>query len=120
MSIEIRDGHFYTAATARELASYGSPSGAPSIVFREISFIREAIATEVAKGNLSVKVQTSPMTSDSDYFNAWNDPAAFNSDEDKHRRTQMDMVRDYFSFMGYYIVRNRVGTSNNFEWEIKW
>ncbi|RMH14959.1 MAG: hypothetical protein D6698_11940 [Gammaproteobacteria bacterium] len=114
------DDPFFDAQTARYLAGMGQTGNQPSIVLREVIAIQTAIATAVAEGKLATTVQSSPMTTDSNYFFAWNDPAAYQSEEDRMRRDQMNKIRDYFSFRGYRISRNRVGTSNNFEWEIKW
>lgn len=110
---------FYGAAQARRIAM-GQAAG-NSDVLNEINALQNLIDTAAATSNLEVIVTgVTTMTSSTSFFGSFNDP--FNNDTatDKLNRAKMNEVINYFSRIGYVIKRNRVGTTDFFEWKISW
>jgi len=110
---------FYDASQARDIARGG---GAPlGDILIEINYLKAQIDGQVPGGGLSVTVaNATPMTESSVYFNAWSDPATYTDDASTLARSRMDAVIRYFSALGYRIQRQRVGTTNFFQWLISW
>lgn len=110
---------FYDAAAARDIARGG---GAPlGDILTEINFLKAQIDGATPGGGLSVTVASlTPMTQSTAYYNAWSDPATYTDDASVLARSRMDAVIRYFSALGYRIQRQRVGTTNFFQWVISW
>ena len=110
---------FYDANQAHDIAVGG---GAPlGVVLTEINYIKEQIDTAAPGGALSVTIAGgTTMTSSTQYFNAWNDPTTFSDDTSSLDRSRMDAVIAYFSRLGYRVQRQRVATTNFFQWTISW
>ncbi len=110
---------FYDASQARDIARGG---GAPlGVILTEINFIKEQIDSATPGGGLSVTiVNQTTMTNSTVYFNAWNDPATYTDDASTLARSRMDAVIRYFSALGYRVQRQRVNTTNYFQWVISW
>jgi len=110
---------FYDAARARQIAM-GQSAGANTIL-SEINTLQANIDTAAVGGNITLIVSnTTTMTSSTDYFNAWNDPFAYDAGADKLRRLEMQHVINYFSRLGYSIQRTRNGVNDRFDWNIEW
>lgn len=110
---------FFDAARARQIAM-GQSSG-NSDVLSEINTLQGLVNTAASGGNLETTVTAATtMTNSTAFFNAWNDPYNNDTGSDKLNRAKMDLVINYFSRLGYMIRRARVGTTNQFEWNIRW
>jgi hypothetical protein len=110
---------FYDAGQARNIATGGA--SALGEVLTEINYIKAQIDQAATASGLSVTIAGStPMTSTSSYFFAWNDVAAYTDDTSVLNRSRMDSVVRYFSALGYRMRRERVGTTNYFQWVITW
>lgn len=110
---------FYDAARARQIA-LGQASG-NSDVLTEINALQGLIDSAAASSNLQVIVTgITPMTNSNSFFFSWNDP--FNNDTatDRLNRAKMDAVINYFTRLGFYVKRKRVGITDFFEWSIEW
>jgi len=113
----MKDG-FYGASKARQIA-LGQASGGNTILL-EVNQLQQLVDTAASGGGLEVLISSTPMTTSTAYFNAFNDP--FNNDTaaDKLYREAMNIVISYFSQLGYSITRKRVGVTNFFEWKLQW
>jgi hypothetical protein len=60
----------------------------------------------------------SPMTADTNYYYAWSDPVTYSQDLFVLNRSRMDAVLRYFSTLGYRVQRQRVLTTDFFQWVI--
>jgi hypothetical protein len=110
---------FYDAVQARNIAQGGG--AALGVILTEINFIQEQIDTTAPTGGLSVTIAgETTMTNDTAYFNAWNDPLTYTDDTSVLDRMRMDAVVYYFSKLGYRVQRQRVGTTNFFQWVVSW
>ncbi len=110
---------FYDASQARCIAQGGA--SALGDILEEINYIKQQIDLTAPNEGLSVTVTgATPMTSSSDYFNAWNDANAYVDDTSVLCRSRMDAVVRYFSALGYRVQRNRVDVTNFFEWHVSW
>lgn len=110
---------FYDASQARDISMGG---GAPlGVILTEINYIKLQIDTNAPGGALSVIIASATtMTNSSDYFNAWNDPSTYTDEASQLDRMRMDAVMRYFSALGFRVQRQRVGTTNLFQWYISW
>src|ERR1700733_7279428 len=117
MSVSFSD--FYDAIQARDIAiGGGNPMG---IVLTEINFLKVQIDTTAFASGLSVTIaNVTTMTNSTDYFNAWNDPLTYSDPASQLYRLRMDNVLRYFAALGYRVQRQRVGTTNYFQWVISW
>ena len=110
---------FYDSGQARAIATGGA--AALGDVLTEINYIKAQIDEAATASGLSVTIAGStPMTSTTSYFFAWFDPSAYTDDTSVLDRSRMDSVIRYFSALGYGMRRERVGTTNYFQWIIKW
>lgn len=109
---------FYSAARARQIAM--GQSSASNIILAEISLLQGLVDAAAAVGLLNVINSNTPMTLSAAYFNSWNDPFNYATAADELNRAQMAQVVNYFSRLGYYIRRQRVGVTNFFAWNISW
>lgn len=110
---------FYDASQARNIALGG---GAPlGDILTEIDYLKEQIDTAAPMSQLSVTVSNSTvMTNSEDYYNAWADPNTYADDLSVLYRARMDNVVRYFSILGYRVQRQRVNTTNFFQWVVSW
>ena len=110
---------FYDASQARDISMGG---GAPlGVVLTEIDYIKEQIDTSAPGGALSVTIAgETDMTSSTQYFNAWNDPVTYSDDASSLYRMRMDAVISYFSRLGFRVQRQRVATTDFFQWVVSW
>lgn len=110
---------FFDATQARDIARGG---GAPlGDILTEINTIKEQIDTDAPTGALSVTMAgATVMTSDTNYYNAWNDVNLYTDDASVLRRSRMDAIIRYFSALGYRVQRQRTGTTDFFQWVISW
>lgn len=96
-------------------------------VFTELQLIEKAIMEAIAGGNLSVKVgpdSTPPvisgMTNSTVHYNSWVDPTHYNEASHQVAREQMNDVISNIQKKGYIVRRERINSSNTFNWYIKW
>lgn len=110
---------FYDANQAHDIALGG---GAPlGVILTEIDYIKEQIDTTAPGGGLSVTIAASTdMTNSTVYFNAWNDPTTYSDDASTLARSRMDAVISFFSRLGYRVQRQRVATTDYFQWVVSW
>jgi hypothetical protein len=110
---------FYDANQARDISLGG---GAPlGVVLTEINYIKEQIDTTAPTGGLSATIAgATDMTTSTSYFNAWNDPVAYSDDTSTLNRMRMDSVIRFFSALGFRVQRQRVGTTDFFQWVVSW
>lgn len=110
---------FYDAQQARDIARGGAaPLG---VILTEITYIKTQIDTTVGSGALSVTIaNATPMTESEDYYNAWSDPVTYSDDGSVLDRSRMDAVIRFFSALGYRVQRQRVTTTDFFQWVISW
>lgn len=110
---------FYDADQARNIALGGG--AALGVILTEIDYIKEHIDAASPGGGLSITVAgVTTMTLSSAYFNAWNDPITYSDDTSVLDRSRMDAVIRYFSALGYRVQRQRVGTTDFFQWVVSW
>jgi len=109
---------FYGASRAR-LIALGQSAGANDILV-EINQLQLLVDNAAVTGNLDVTVSTTPMTTNTLFFDSWNDPYNNDTGADKLRRIAMNHVINYFTRLGYSVRRTRVGTTNFFQWLIEW
>lgn len=119
MTVGTTFSDFYDASQARDIARGG---GAPlGVILTEINYLKEAIDTTTPGGGLSVTVAgLTTMTMSSVYFFAWHEPAMYVDDASVLARSRMNAVVQYFSTLGYRAQRQRVLTTNFFQWMITW
>ncbi len=110
---------FYDATQARDIAIGG---GAPlGTVLTEINYLKEQIDLSASGQGLSITAASvTVMTNSTPYFNAWFDPLDYTDPASQLCRLRMDAVVRYFSALGYRVQRQRVGTTDYFEWIISW
>jgi hypothetical protein len=110
---------FYDADQARDIAvGGGSPLG---VVLTEINYLKEQIDLTATGAGLSITVaNATTMTNSTGYYNAWNDPLTYSDTGSQLERLRMDAVIKYFSALGYRVQRQRVGTTQFFQWLISW
>jgi len=116
--IYTNDGFFH-ASVARNVVAGGGAAGSADVL-KEINTLQEAVINAALAGSLSTTVSNSIMASSTDYYNSWANYQTHNTDADKVRLLKMDRVIRYFVSRGYSINRNRIGTSDAFEWKIEW
>lgn len=120
----LKNEGFYDAPAARRLAMSAMSVGGPgwnSDVLTEVNSLQISVEFAATGGNLEVIITDSTtMTQSPDYFNAWNDPANYDSDLDRLRRSNMNAVINYFSRLGFVVKRDRSGILNQFDWKISW
>jgi hypothetical protein len=110
---------FYDANQARDISLGGG--AALGVILTEIDYLKEHIDITAMSGGLSITVANATyMTDSTAYFNAWNDPNTYADDTSTLNRMRMDAVVRYFSSLGYRVQRQRVGTTNFFQWLISW
>ncbi len=88
-----------------------------SIIHSEVRSIESAVLGNIDAGVLYANVSSgTTMTSNVNYYNAWNGIT-----DDPSRLDQMNYVKDYFVNLGYAVFVGTSEVSNNtITWNISW
>ena len=100
---------FMTAAEARVGARKNLT------IHTEIREIENQILTAVSKGQLSVMVNNTLMTTNQDYYKVW-----LKQTTDRVLDDQMNEVITYFTNLGYTVTRKQRSNTAYMNWEIVW
>lgn len=113
--------NFYTAIEARQQAALrGAVITELHLVESGVSAAIEAGALEATIGPASSPAVVTGLTNSSTAYEAYTDPAQYDTDAHRVTRLQMDAVIGHFSRLGYTVTRERHLETSTFNWIIRW
>lgn len=112
---------FYTASDARQQTVIRGP------ILEEISLIQVAVSAAIEAGQLTIMVGpasdpavTTGFTNSEVAYQSYSAPSQNKTDAHNVARYQMNQVMASFTKLGYSIVRQQEGSSDTFNWILKW